>query len=119
MTKLFKVSVDYDPTFDLFSAARPGFKSTYSLEAGKFVLDYFKDDLIGFEIEKAAETLSQLFGFKITKDDIERNIKNVKLGFKKSGNMTTVVVSFIFKNEEKKAVITIPLSEKSPALSLN
>ena len=93
----YNCEVDYDERFDFLSIRRPGFKTTYSLEAGAMTIDMTRKEFVGVEIQNATVLLSELLGARISKAQLA-GITKAKAGFVEKNNYLAIIVGLTFGN---------------------
>ncbi len=112
MHEHYRVDVSYDASFDLLSFRRPGIKSSGAIRAGAFVIDFFKDELAGLEIEGASSLFTSLFGQSI---DLAK-LSNAKIGLQEKNNMLLLFFVFSSGGNHYQKEIVIPKTQPIPAL---
>lgn len=110
-----KAKVNYDEENDILWVYS-GEKIKDSLEVDNFVIDFSHDDkVVGVEIFKASEIISNLVLNKISKDMLA-NIKEASLSFYQSKELFYVVVGLILVIDNK--LREIPIQVPTPRVAV-
>ncbi len=110
-----KVKVDYDEENDILWVYS-GEKIKDSLEVDNFVIDFSHDDkVVGVEMFKASEVISNLVLSKISKEMLS-NIKEATLSFYPSRELLYVVVGLILTVDNK--LKEIPIQVPAPKVAV-
>ncbi len=112
MREDYSCEVEYDPEFDFLSFKRLNFKSTGSITAGSFTIDFEKNTLSGIEVERATSLFQSFFGSKI---DFSK-ISKAKIGFQEKKNMMLLFFQFVYENQVFSKDVVVAQVEPIPAV---
>ncbi len=108
--ELFRTELDYDSKFDQLSIRRPGFSTTFSLEAGNLVMDFTSKEFVGIEVQDATRWLSDLFGAKLNPD----KIKAARIGFQDKSNFVKILVVIQMEGRQMEKEVIVQKFEPVP-----
>lgn len=113
--QIFKAAVDYDPQFDLLSVRRPKEKTSYNLVAGNMIFDFYKHELIGFEVQDAKQWLSDVFE-KVLPNFTPLDIQSAKIGMKEKKSLMQMVIMFEINNQTLTKEFLLPKFNPAPII---
>jgi|SRR3989344_4465414 len=101
--------IDYDNEFDDLYIYRQDKKSEVSLTLADFVVDAQKNGtVVGVEILKATDTLSQMLSREITKNELQ-NIASAKLNVSVRENGMLISMIMTTDADKKTGELVVPL----------
>ncbi len=109
----YACTVVYDDQFDFLTLTRPDVKSSGSVIAGPFVIDFYRKELAGIEIEKATDLLESLFGAPM---DLKK-IKGARIAVTEKNNILMLYLAFEYENKEFAQQIVVPKTNAKPLMA--
>lgn len=101
ITNFRNAKFDYDSKFDLLSIKLSGVKPTYSLTYGFVIIDFFKNEPVGFEFADAENFFKNLFNNPQLNKQTLKRITSAKLGFKTTQNTIFAVLVLILPGKHE------------------
>jgi uncharacterized protein YuzE len=112
-----KAKINYDEENDILWV-HSGEKIKDSLEVDNFVIDFSNDDrVVGVEVFKASEIISNLVLSKINKEMLS-NIKEASLSFYQSKELFYVIIGLVLMIDNKLREIPIQVPAPKVAISV-
>ena len=111
----YNAKVDYDPKFDLLSVRKPDAKISYSMRFGSIIIDFQKQEPVGFEFTDAENFLKKLFNSPKLDKNLLNQVTKAKIGLATTQSNLIALIAFVLPNNqeiEAKYVLPKPVSQE-------
>ena len=119
MKNMQEFKFDYDKENDDLFLYSGKSNSKGSIELGNIILDYNnKKELVGVELMGASEILKDLVNDKRESvEEVLNNLERCKADVKTKNKILIIKLFLVSKNKEITPTLSVPIIQKSPALS--
>lgn len=109
----YTAKIRYDPEFDLLSVRRPGYKTTYVVTIGSINLEFYNNQVIGFNLGNAKTFLESITGRTVAREQLAQVSKG-KIGLGVVNNSLIMLIVFTLPNAETlQARYALPLVSRN------